>query len=401
MKALVAPELGRLEVADIRAPSPADLAPTGVLVRTVVSGVSAGTEKRKLFTAELGPNDVRGPWPAIGAFGYMAAGVVDAVGADVTTVAPGDRVYAGRTWGGASRTDRHRRHDRCPPARRPWLGRGGVLLLGGAAVAGVARRRAALLRRRRGRRPRTAGPDGRAAGRADGAPGRRRWTPSPPAGCWRPSSAPWPRSIRGRRWRAAIPTDTGRRAHPGWRGRRRTVRAIAPTCPRSCSRSRARSPASRPRWRSSGRRAASPSSDRSSGSIASTSSGRSRTAARGSCRSTARAACRCSRRRASPVAAMAAAGPRDARPRLAPDRAARHLGRVARSRPAAMDLLHRRPDLAVGMAIAWDPSLVRDDAAASQRAPADDAASSASRATDPSATIAGSSWSAGGVIARW
>ncbi len=99
MKALVAPDLGRLEVADIPAPSPADLSPTGVLVRTVISGVSAGTEKRKLFTADLGPNDVRGPWPAIGAFGYMAAGVVDAVGADVTTVAPGDRVYAGRTWG--------------------------------------------------------------------------------------------------------------------------------------------------------------------------------------------------------------------------------------------------------------------------------------------------------------
>jgi hypothetical protein len=31
-------------------------------------------------------------------FGYMAAGVVDAVGA-TTTVVPGDRVYAGRTWG--------------------------------------------------------------------------------------------------------------------------------------------------------------------------------------------------------------------------------------------------------------------------------------------------------------
>jgi threonine dehydrogenase-like Zn-dependent dehydrogenase len=31
--------------------------------------------------------------------------------------------------------------------------------------------------------------------------------------------------------------------------------------------------------------------------------------------------------------------------------------------PLAMDLLHRRPDLAVGMAIAWDPSLARDDPA--------------------------------------
>jgi threonine dehydrogenase-like Zn-dependent dehydrogenase len=99
VKALVAPDLGRLEVADVPAVAGSDLGPTGVLVRTVVSGVSSGTERRKLYTADLGPNDVRDPWPAIGAFGYMAAGVVEAVGADVTTVRPGDRVYAGRTWG--------------------------------------------------------------------------------------------------------------------------------------------------------------------------------------------------------------------------------------------------------------------------------------------------------------
>ena len=96
MKVLVAPGLGRLEVGE--APVP-EIGPSGVLVRTVVSGVSAGTEKRKLFTADLGPNDVRGPWPAIGAFGYMAAGVVEAVGADVSRLSVGDRVYAGRTWG--------------------------------------------------------------------------------------------------------------------------------------------------------------------------------------------------------------------------------------------------------------------------------------------------------------
>jgi len=96
VKVLVAPELGRLEVGEAQVPA---IGPTGVLVRTVVSGVSAGTEKRKLFTAELGPNDVRDPWPAIGGFGYMAAGVVETVGAEVTTVAVGDRVYAGRTWG--------------------------------------------------------------------------------------------------------------------------------------------------------------------------------------------------------------------------------------------------------------------------------------------------------------
>jgi len=96
MRALIAPGLGRLEVGDLAVPP---IGPGQVLVRTMVSGVSAGTEKRKLFTPELGPNDVRAPWPAIGAFGYMAAGVVESVGADVRTVAPGDRVYAGRAWG--------------------------------------------------------------------------------------------------------------------------------------------------------------------------------------------------------------------------------------------------------------------------------------------------------------
>ena len=96
MKVLVASQLGRLEVGEAPVPP---LAPTQVLVRTAVSGVSAGTEKRKLFTPELGPNDVRAPWPAVGAFGYMAAGTVEVVGSEVRTVSPGDRVYAGRTWG--------------------------------------------------------------------------------------------------------------------------------------------------------------------------------------------------------------------------------------------------------------------------------------------------------------
>ncbi len=97
MKVLVAPELGRLEVGEAPVPS---IGAGQVLVRTAISGVSAGTEKRKLFTPELGPNDVRAPWPAIGGFGYMAAGTVEAVGADVEHVQPGDRVYAGRAWGG-------------------------------------------------------------------------------------------------------------------------------------------------------------------------------------------------------------------------------------------------------------------------------------------------------------
>lgn len=100
MKVLVAPELGRLEVGEAHVPR---IGPTQVLVRTVVSGVSAGTEKRKLYTAELGPRDERAPWPAIGGFGYMAAGEIAELGADAAAdgrLRVGQRVFAGRTWGG-------------------------------------------------------------------------------------------------------------------------------------------------------------------------------------------------------------------------------------------------------------------------------------------------------------
>jgi threonine dehydrogenase-like Zn-dependent dehydrogenase len=96
-QALIATALGRLEVGEVPVPA---IGPTQVLVRTAVSGVSAGTERRKLYTADLGPRDVRGDWPAIGAFGYMATGEVVEVGSAVTGIAPGDRVYAGRAWGG-------------------------------------------------------------------------------------------------------------------------------------------------------------------------------------------------------------------------------------------------------------------------------------------------------------
>jgi threonine dehydrogenase-like Zn-dependent dehydrogenase len=97
MKALIAPGLGRLEVGDVPVPA---IGPGQVLVRTQVSGVSAGTEKRKLYTPELGPNDVRGPWPAIGGFGYMLSGTIERLGAGVSGLEVGQRVFAGRTWGG-------------------------------------------------------------------------------------------------------------------------------------------------------------------------------------------------------------------------------------------------------------------------------------------------------------
>jgi len=97
MKALIAPALGRLEIGDVPVPA---IGAGQVLIRTQVSAVSAGTEKRKLYTPELGPNDVRGPWPAIGGFGYMLSGTIEALGAGVAGLIPGQRVYAGRTWGG-------------------------------------------------------------------------------------------------------------------------------------------------------------------------------------------------------------------------------------------------------------------------------------------------------------
>ena len=97
MRALIAPGLGRLELGDV--PDPV-VQPGEVIVRTAISAVSAGTERRKLYTETLGVRDVRDPWPAIGGFGYMASGEVVAVGAGVTSVHPGQRVYAGRAWGG-------------------------------------------------------------------------------------------------------------------------------------------------------------------------------------------------------------------------------------------------------------------------------------------------------------
>ena len=97
MKVLVAPELGRLEVGE--APVPA-IGSGQVLIRTRVSAVSAGTEKRKLYEAELGPSDPRDPWPQVGGFGYMSAGVVAEVGAGVDRDLIGRRVFAGRRWGG-------------------------------------------------------------------------------------------------------------------------------------------------------------------------------------------------------------------------------------------------------------------------------------------------------------
>lgn len=95
MRALVATEPGQLVIDEIAEPEPR---PGQVLIRSRVTAVSAGTELRMLYEgrAEHGPDP---DWPVEGAFGYLAAGDVIAVGSGVTGVRVGDRVACGRTWG--------------------------------------------------------------------------------------------------------------------------------------------------------------------------------------------------------------------------------------------------------------------------------------------------------------
>jgi threonine dehydrogenase-like Zn-dependent dehydrogenase len=96
MRALVANALGDLSVDDVPEP---ELPSGGVLVQTKVTAVSAGTERRMLFGR---PGDVREhapDFPVIGAFGYLAAGDIIAVGKGVEGLNVGQRVSAGRAWG--------------------------------------------------------------------------------------------------------------------------------------------------------------------------------------------------------------------------------------------------------------------------------------------------------------
>ena len=96
MRVLTAHDYGELSIDE--APDP-QIGPGQVLVRTKVTAVSGGTERYMLYGR---PGDIRDhgpPFPAVGAFGYLAAGDVIAVGAGVDHVAPGDRVSCGRAWG--------------------------------------------------------------------------------------------------------------------------------------------------------------------------------------------------------------------------------------------------------------------------------------------------------------
>jgi threonine dehydrogenase-like Zn-dependent dehydrogenase len=96
MRVLTALGYGELVVDE--APEPA-IGPGQVLVQTKVTAVSGGTERYMLYGR---PGDIRDhgpPFPAVGGFGYLGAGDVIAVGAEVDHVSPGDRVSCGRNWG--------------------------------------------------------------------------------------------------------------------------------------------------------------------------------------------------------------------------------------------------------------------------------------------------------------
>ncbi|MBI2755631.1 MAG: zinc-binding alcohol dehydrogenase [Chloroflexi bacterium] len=80
----MAVDVGQLEARD-DLPEPGPPGPGDVLVRTAVSAVSPGSELRVLFDPET-------PFPVAGGTGYMAAGIVEAIGEAVAGLQPGDRV---------------------------------------------------------------------------------------------------------------------------------------------------------------------------------------------------------------------------------------------------------------------------------------------------------------------
>lgn len=92
-RAVILPEPGRVEVREVALP---DLAPDEVEIRTVYSGISPGTE-RWVLTGRYNhmADDLAGFYPC--SPGYQAAGIIENVGSEVTSLAPGDAVLSDGT----------------------------------------------------------------------------------------------------------------------------------------------------------------------------------------------------------------------------------------------------------------------------------------------------------------
>lgn len=96
MRLLMASAPGELRLEDSAPPT---IGPGQVLVRTRVSAVSGGTERRMLYGRQDDPREDAPDFPVPGAFGYLAAGDVVETGDAVEEFRPGDRVSCGRVWG--------------------------------------------------------------------------------------------------------------------------------------------------------------------------------------------------------------------------------------------------------------------------------------------------------------
>jgi threonine dehydrogenase-like Zn-dependent dehydrogenase len=81
MRALIATAPGTLAIGEVPVP---EVGPRQLLVETRASAVSPGSELRGLFEGNR--------FPRVGGTGYMGAGVVRSVAADVHEFAPGDRI---------------------------------------------------------------------------------------------------------------------------------------------------------------------------------------------------------------------------------------------------------------------------------------------------------------------